>query len=273
MADGLLQWGRALGGAEGDAFAGLKADIKQASMGPRFGGRGRGSHRSPALKACHGFNGAALWGARKGQHQVYGRAVRDPASMGPRFGGRGRGTSRRSGAIHHRMLQWGRALGGAEGAGCMWSTHRASVGSMGPRFGGRGRRRLDATVSSRLEGVQWGRALGGAEGGAPREINASRANEFNGAALWGARKGVAASRRSRVTSALFNGAALWGARKGAGCYNLCGWAGLRGRERVGVGGGGCGGVLGASGWSVSLDLSRNSRGPGGLGTTGPRAGV
>ena len=234
---GPLQWGRALGGAEGVGVDSEIAAAKGASMGPRFGGRGRAG----VLRAWHPcyrcFNGAALWGARKGIREQAMSNLPHRASMGPRFGGRGRGGALGWASGGTAGLQWGRALGGAEGRAARPEPLAEVGASMGPRFGGRGRARGNTTARTvafasmgpRFGGrgrdrswtcrrrakasLQWGRALGGAEGAAkpPTAIATIR---FNGAALWGARKGATPRPAPVRPPSCFNGAALWGARKG-----------------------------------------------------------
>src|SRR5690606_37294209 len=132
-----------------------------ASMGPRFGKRGRTTDRRQPSSRPPCFNGAALWEARK-EFFVGDLRVNQHASMGPRFGKRGRGTLVNV-AAGSGLLQWGRALGSAEGErlGFLTLTFRELQWgrALGSAEGGDGFDPRDRRIE-----LQWGRALGSAEG-------------------------------------------------------------------------------------------------------------
>ena len=181
----MLQWGRDLSVAEGlRRRAG--AEKREASMGPRPFGRGRGTIRRPGGgRSGGGFNGAATFRSRKASYTT-----------------RGRSTS---------PLQWGRDLSVAEGRGGgppIPPCRKASMGprpfgrgrvgiaggvlfqlvaSMGPRPFGRGRAQPPGIPRLFLKRLQWGRDLSVAEGSRFLRIG-SGYHCFNGAATFRSRK-------------------------------------------------------------------------------------
>src|SRR3974377_2382947 len=85
-----LQWGRALGSAEGFFVRGLRRPNRFGFNGAALSGARKDVRKHEAYVKQVGFNGAALSGARKETELLKPMSTTNGASMGPRSRERGR---------------------------------------------------------------------------------------------------------------------------------------------------------------------------------------
>ncbi len=157
-----------------------------ASTGPRSFERGERAQASAEERPQHGFNGAALFRARRD------RTTRPPPPPPPCFNGAALFRARReqhprADKLRHVLLQRGRALSSAERSGRARGVGRQPLASTGPRSFERGEAPT-ACGGSRPRPASTGpRSF---ERGEMRSSRAPRARAtcFNGAALFRARR-------------------------------------------------------------------------------------